>query len=164
MENNKNYKMNLKKTLISLLGGVALISLVGCAISYIPERKILREIEKSPYHSKKMNCCDKAIKYHKYLKSKGYISQVVSGKVEGIKENHAWVEVFNPNTGKNVMIDPTWIGSEQDKEGYEVARYSKTELFNGCYPKRSKWFEYYDDVTKEDMANGRYCATHRHMS
>ncbi|MFH1521928.1 MAG: hypothetical protein ABIF18_03135 [archaeon] len=146
----------MKKTFAGIVSTIALFGLVGCASVYIPEKEMLRKIEGIPYRRGVMDCKDKSIMDHNHLKSKGIESRVVLGTVEGYRDNHAWTEVLNPETGKWHLRDPTWYGSKQDREGYEVERYSKKGFFNGCYPKRVKLCEFYNDVTKEDIVNGKY--------
>lgn len=111
---------------------------------FIPEIKKLREIESVPYNRLVMDCVVKSVVYHKYLKSKNYISRVVCGYIKvGFTEGiHAWNEVYNPKTKTWIMIDVTGPGSKIDNEGLETKYYKK---------ERMVWYIFNDDVMVKDI-------------
>jgi len=134
-QSKHNIKMKIKNTILGLIGG-GLLS--ACALSpiYIPHETMLRQIENITYNRNNMNCVDKAILYHKTLRSQGIESNVVTGFINGDKSvGHAWVEVFKDN--KTFVIDPTWP-------------YPLDGWLKKYYPERKVEFRYDTVISIED--------------
>ena len=117
-----------------------------CGCAFIPCQDALRSIENDPYDRKDYNCVDKAISYHRQLLAQGFKSKFITGNCRCSETNHAWVEVFNPASGKWYVIDPTWIGSEDgwpvDMQGV-LSKFGKAE--------RLRFTEWKAGVTKTDV-------------
>lgn len=130
---------------------LSLLVCTGCGASYyLPFEEELTRIENLPYEKEVMDCKHKAVMYHDYLKENGVVSRVVSGKVEGYRTSHAWVEVYKD---KWYMVDPTWKSPlwetggwvvNPDGDGFEVDQ----------YPERVVLCTYNPGVRVEDIKNG----------
>lgn len=75
---------------------------------YCPRKYKIIQIENKLYHSKLRNCAHKSIMLHNYYKKHNIKSRIICGSVKGYSNYHAWVEVYNSETKKWHLIDPTW--------------------------------------------------------
>lgn len=119
--------MIVKSKLIKSICSLAFLGLINSCVhgviriplsdNYIPEKEALRKIESLEYNHKTMNCRHKSKMYREHLLEKGIKSRLVWGRVRDYDKAHMWVEVYNKNTNKWYLIDPTFLGGE---DGWEV--------------------------------------------
>ena len=113
--------------------------------TYVPYPEEVKRIENLKYKLWIFDCKNKSIRYHTFLRKKGIISRVVSGKITGMSIGHAWVEVYNNKTEKWHMIDPTF---RKNKDGLEVKEYFKRRHIFYIYP---------TNISEKDISkDGRY--------
>lgn len=130
----------IKKSLIALLGGVALLGLVGCGKSYIPCSNELNRIKSLHYEKGTFDCKHKSLMDHEYLESKGIDSKIIFGKLFG--KMHIWEEVYNPETNTRHVRD---AAVKYNTGGFEISKYPKRQ--------RGKWGGFEKGATLGDIKN-----------
>jgi len=110
------------KTIIFL---IMFTMLSGCASiqTFIPEKRVLRQIEYEKYILYYNDCKHKSLKYHRKLRErKEQKSRVVAGlaNINNVTRGHAWVEVYNEQEDTWHMIDPTL---KYNNDGLRIQKY-----------------------------------------
>ena len=77
---------------------------VGMDPGYIPDIEVV-------FHDTKLICHDYAVLFASMLRSLDIPTKLIKGYCENTKGYHAWNEVYNPDTGKWVVMDLTYDAS-----------------------------------------------------